>query len=71
MFIAGCQGLELGGQEAEERRELLIRQEVRQMKTGEDAVAYFTRHGANTKLKLIHCVSAHLFVIRKLKNSLI
>ena len=35
--------LELGGQETQERREELLRQQLRDMRTGDDAVAYFTR----------------------------
>eukprot|EP00434_Breviolum_minutum_P000060 symbB.v1.2.000051.t1/scaffold2.1/size812218/5 len=55
---AETEALELGGQEAQERREELLRQQLRDMRTGDDAVAYFTRHGANTDVKLIHCVLA-------------
>lgn len=52
------EALELGGQEAQERNQEALRQQLRAMRTGDDAVAYFTRHGANTKVKLIHCVLA-------------
>ncbi|CAJ1437648.1 unnamed protein product, partial [Effrenium voratum] len=52
------EGVEIGGQEAQERREMLQRQQLREMRTGDDAVSYFTRYGANTKVKLIHCILA-------------
>lgn len=52
------EALELGGPEAQERNHEALRQQLRAMRTGDDAVAYFTRHGANTKVKLIHCVLA-------------
>lgn len=43
-------------QEVEERAEARIQNELSQMRTGEDAVAFFTRHGNNTHIKLINCI---------------
>mmetsp|Transcript_71821 Transcript_71821/g.126845 ORF Transcript_71821/g.126845 Transcript_71821/m.126845 type:complete len:773 (+) Transcript_71821:66-2384(+) len=44
------------GADAEEKAEARMKQELADMKTGDDAVAFFTRHGRNTDVKLIYCV---------------
>eukprot|EP00930_Biecheleria_cincta_P045461 TRINITY_DN31327_c0_g1_i1.p1 TRINITY_DN31327_c0_g1~~TRINITY_DN31327_c0_g1_i1.p1 ORF type:complete len:794 (-),score=117.08 TRINITY_DN31327_c0_g1_i1:132-2513(-) len=43
-------------EEAEERAQARIEKELSEMRTGEDAVAFFTRHGGNTHIKLIYCI---------------
>lgn len=52
------EALEIGGQEAQERREALLRKQLREMRTGDDAVSYFTRYGGNTQAKIIYCLPA-------------
>jgi hypothetical protein len=40
---------------AEEDRYALHQRELSALKTGEDAIRYFARHGSNSKVKVLHC----------------
>lgn len=48
----------LRGPDQEDREEALLN-EMKLLKTGEDAIAFFAKHGDQSDLQVIHCVSAH------------
>lgn len=51
--------LALRGPDDEDREEALLN-EMKQLKTGEDAIAFFAKHGDQSDLQVIHCVAAHV-----------
>jgi len=42
--------------EAEVRAQARLRRDLAEMRTGDDAVAFFTRHGDVTHIKILHCI---------------
>lgn len=53
--VAPFGGAPATGPEAEALAEARLRQELAEMSTGHDAVAFFTRHSFNTRVKLLYC----------------
>lgn len=49
----------LRGPDQEDREEALLN-EMKLLKTGEDAIAFFAKHGDQSDLQVIHCVSARV-----------